>query len=88
MYQTKPEFIRISDLATDRKAGKAGMLPIARATIWNNVRKGLFPKPLKLTQNVTAWRLNDIESYIANPNQNWGGRCDESIQDRQRNSSR
>lgn len=65
-------FIRIADLATDRKAGKIGLLPMSKATIWNNVRKGSFPKPVKLTENITAWRLSEIESYILNPSQNWG----------------
>lgn len=61
---TKVSFIRIADLATNRKAGKVGLLPMSKATIWNNVRKGIFPKPIKLTENITAWRMSDIESYI------------------------
>lgn len=57
-------FIRINDLATNRKAGRFGLLPMSKATIWNHVRKGSFPKPVKLMEHITAWRTTDIQKFI------------------------
>jgi prophage regulatory protein len=56
-------YIRIRELATT--SGKAGLLPASPATIWRKVKKGTFPKPVKLGDNITAWRMDDVESWLA-----------------------
>ena len=33
-----------------------GFLPFSRTTLWRMVRQGQFPKPIKLSARVTAWR--------------------------------
>lgn len=40
-------------------------IPVAASTIWEWVRQGKFPKPFKLSESVTVWRLDDIEQWLA-----------------------
>jgi prophage regulatory protein len=37
-----------------------GMAP---STIWSWVKAGKFPKPIKLSENCTAWNAADIEAW-------------------------
>lgn len=41
-----------------------GPIPVSRSTWWQGVRDGKFPKPVKLSENVTAWRVEDIRDLI------------------------
>lgn len=57
------KYIRIGGLAST--TGKSGLLPASPATIWRKVKDGTFPKPVKLGDRITAWRLDDIEAWLA-----------------------
>ena len=39
-------------------------LPFSAPTLWRKVKAGTFPKPIKLSDNITAWRLEDINAWI------------------------
>ena len=39
-------------------------LPIAKSTVEDWVKKGKFPKPVKLSATVTAWRNSDIHAWL------------------------
>lgn len=39
-------------------------LPIAKSTIESWVKQGKFPKPIKLSSTVTAWRNSDIHDWL------------------------
>lgn len=41
------------------------VLPIGKTTWWNGIKTGRFPKGVKLSSNVTAWRAEDIHTLIA-----------------------
>lgn len=41
------------------------MTGLARSTIYKLISDERFPPPLKLTQRAVAWRLLDIEQWIA-----------------------
>ena len=56
-------FIRIKELASH--PGRLGRLPFSPNSIWRLAREGKFPKPVKLSAGVTAWRLEDIEAWEA-----------------------
>jgi prophage regulatory protein len=43
----------------------AGPIPVSKSTWWAGVKSGRFPKPVKLGPRVTAWRVEDIRSLIA-----------------------
>jgi predicted DNA-binding transcriptional regulator AlpA len=40
------------------------VFPISKTTWWDGVKKGRFPKPVKLSSNITAWRACDIQMLI------------------------
>lgn len=56
-------FIRQADLIGKPAAGKAGFLPFSSATLWRKVKAGEFPKPVKLSERVTAWALEDVHAW-------------------------
>lgn len=42
----------------------APSLPFSKATIWRKVKQGTFPKPIKLSAGITAWRTVDLEAWF------------------------
>jgi len=43
------------------------ILPFSSATLWRKVKAGTFPKPVKLSERVTAWDASSIREYLADP---------------------
>lgn len=41
------------------------ILPFSGSTLWRKVNAGEFPKPVKLSARVTAWRVEDIRNWMA-----------------------
>lgn len=39
------------------------VIDIAHSTLWDWVRKGKFPPPVKLSVGVTAWRAADVAAW-------------------------
>jgi prophage regulatory protein len=35
------------------------------STIWRNVKKGLIPAPVKLTPQISAWRVGDLRAALS-----------------------
>lgn len=46
------------------KPAKRGLLPLGESTIWEKVKRGKFPAPIKLSERVTVWRLSDVQAWI------------------------
>ena len=44
--------------------GPRGPIPVSRSTWWAGVKAGRYPKPVKLGQRITAWRVEDIRKLI------------------------
>lgn len=40
------------------------IIPIGATTLWRWVREGRFPKPVRITNRVTAWRAEDVRAWI------------------------
>lgn len=40
------------------------LIPFSRATVWRKVKDGKFPKPIKLSEHVTAWRVEDVRAWM------------------------
>ncbi|WP_461060331.1 helix-turn-helix transcriptional regulator [Silanimonas algicola] len=61
-------FLRLPQIlgsaATRRKDGYPPLIPVSKATWWEGVRSGRFPKPVKLGPNTSAWRVEDIRTLI------------------------
>lgn len=41
------------------------IVPICHSTLWRWVKDGKFPKPVKLSDRVTAWRSADLRDWLA-----------------------
>lgn len=50
-------FIRQAQLIPD-------VVPFSSATLWRKCQSGQFPRPLKLSERVTAWRVSDVRDWI------------------------
>ncbi|MFI3218521.1 MAG: AlpA family phage regulatory protein [Methylococcales bacterium] len=55
---TLPEtgYIRISQLVK--------IIPFSACTIWRKAKNGTFPKPVKLSEQITAWRVEDVRAWM------------------------
>lgn len=40
------------------------IFPIGKTTWWEGVKSGKYPKPIKLSPRVTAWKAKDIKNLI------------------------
>ncbi len=65
-YVKLPEtgFLRLSHIVGNTKTGTLPVIPVSKSTWWEGVKNGRFPKPIKLSPGVTAWRVEDIRKYI------------------------
>jgi len=61
-------YLRLSQIIGDKTATPPvpAILPISRSTFLNGVRSGRFPKPIKLSERTTAWRVSDIRALLEN----------------------
>lgn len=50
-------YVRQSQLIPD-------IIPFSAATLWRNVKAGTFPAPVKLSDRVTAWRVEDVRAWM------------------------
>lgn len=59
-------YIRLKQIIGDPKAKPpiTGVYPVSASTWWAGVKSGRFPKPVKLSANCTAWKVEDIRELI------------------------
>ena len=43
-----------------------GPIPVSKSTWWAGIKTGRYPKPVKLSARITAWRVEDIRALIEN----------------------
>ncbi|MFN6183196.1 MAG: helix-turn-helix transcriptional regulator, partial [Burkholderiales bacterium] len=60
-------FLRLKQIIGDPKANPPipPIIPVKKTTWWNGVRDGRYPKPVKLGERITAWRVEQIRDLIA-----------------------
>jgi len=49
---------------TKTTPGIPAIVPVGASTWWAGVRSGRYPKPVKLSERITAWRVEDIRGLI------------------------
>jgi predicted DNA-binding transcriptional regulator AlpA len=67
IFDTLPNtaFIRESQLVQcPKRPDNSAILPFSAATLWRKVAAGTFPKPIKLSKRVTAWRVGDVRTFL------------------------
>lgn len=40
------------------------VVPFSGSTLWRKVKAGEFPRPVKLSERVTAWRIEDVRQWL------------------------
>ena len=65
---TLPEtgFLRLPQIIGNRKANPPipAIIPVSKSTWWQGIKTGRYPKPVKLGERCTAWRVEDIRTLI------------------------
>jgi len=66
---TLPEtgFVRLWQIVGNPKATPPtpALIPVSRTTFLNGVKSGKYPRPIKLGERTTAWKVEDIRTLIA-----------------------
>ena len=57
-------FLRIWQIIGNKAKNTPALIPIGRTTFLNGVKSGKYPKPVKLGERTTAWRVEDIRKLI------------------------
>ncbi len=47
-----------------RAAELAKLLSVSKGTVYRWVKVGIFPKPVKLGPQVTAWKAQDVQAWM------------------------
>ncbi len=65
-HTVTPSFLRIKQIIGDDKAEPriAAIIPISKSAWWKGVKAGSYPAPIKLSENVTVWRSDEIQSLV------------------------
>ena len=40
-------------------------LPFSAPSLWRKVKAGTFPKPIKLSERVTCWKVSEVREWLA-----------------------
>ena len=59
-------FVRLSTILGKPKANPpiAAIIPVSKSTWWEGINKGIYPKPIKLSERTTAWEWQDINNLV------------------------
>lgn len=55
-------FLRLWQILGDQE--NPAILPISRSTWYAGIRKGIYPKPCRLSARTSAWRVDDIRNLV------------------------
>ena len=60
-------FLRLSQIIGNPKANPPipAIIPVSKSSWWAGCKSGRYPKPVKLGNRTTAWRVSDILALIA-----------------------
>lgn len=63
----KTGFLRLWQIVGNPKADPPipALIPIGKSTWWDGVKRGRFPKPVKLGPRTTAWKAEDIAALMS-----------------------
>jgi prophage regulatory protein len=53
---------RLAEIASTKT--QRGLVPASPASIWRWSKQGKFPRPFKISENVTVWDLDEIDAFL------------------------
>ncbi len=56
-------FVRLNQLLS------TAVIPFSATTAWRRVREGTFPQPVRVSPQVTAWRVGEIRQWLKSPSE-------------------
>lgn len=56
-------YLRVSEIANNRRTGAPGIIPVSAATWWAWVKIQKAPQPIRLSAGVTVWRAADVLTF-------------------------
>jgi len=59
-------FVRIGQLLGNPNTNPPTppIIPVSKSAWWAGIKTGKFPKPVKLGERCTAWKVEEIRAYI------------------------
>lgn len=57
-------FLRLFQIIGDPKKNIPAIIPVSKSTWWSGVKSGRFPKPVRISQRCTVWKVEDINKLI------------------------
>jgi predicted DNA-binding transcriptional regulator AlpA len=58
-------FVREAQLVISPKRPEhPAPLPFSAPTLWRKVAAGTFPKPIKLSERVTCWKVSEVRAWM------------------------
>jgi prophage regulatory protein len=61
MPSISPSFLRLKHIIGD--GNTPPIIPISKSSWWDGVKKGKYPQPIKIGDNITVWRSDDIQQH-------------------------
>lgn len=62
--QVKSAVQPIPEIGFIRQPQVLHITSFSATTLWRKCKSGEFPKPVRLSANVTAWRVEDVRAWI------------------------
>jgi len=62
MPSISPSFLRLKHIIGD--SNTPPIIPISKSSWWDGVKKGKYPQPTKIGDNITVWRSDDIQQLV------------------------
>jgi len=62
----EPKFLRLKHILGDVKSNPPiePIIPISKSAWWDGIKKGHYPKGIKIGPNTTAWRSDQIQDLV------------------------
>ena len=57
-------YLRLRQIIGHPKSGIPALLPVSRSTWYKGIQTGRYPKPIKISERCSAWKVSDINRLI------------------------
>jgi len=54
-------------LIRSKQLVNSGLVPFSLPTLWRKTKNRSFPKAVRVSDGITAWRLGDVRAWLKSP---------------------
>jgi prophage regulatory protein len=58
-------YLRLPEIIGCKRRGIRGLYPVSASHWWSGVASGRYPRQIKLSARVSAWRVQDIRELLS-----------------------